>query len=61
MCASMMSAGSSFLVPPVTAIAQLTGELGAAAARMLPRMVEEEKESGSVILETVVLSSYGIS
>jgi LacI family transcriptional regulator len=39
------------LNPPVTAIAQPVGELGAAAARMLPEMVEGRSRPESVILE----------
>lgn len=47
--------------PPVTAIAQPTGELGAAAARMLPALMEGGERPESVILEAelVVRGSCG--
>lgn len=41
--------------PPVTAIAQPTAELGAAAARMLPQMVEGSEEPESFILEAELI------
>lgn len=39
------------VAPPVTAIAQSVGPLGAAAARMLLEIVEEKTEPESIILE----------
>ncbi|TCJ19678.1 LacI family transcriptional regulator [Rubrobacter taiwanensis] len=47
--------------PPVTAISQPTGELGAAAARMLLEMVEEGRRPRSLIMdaELVVRDSCG--
>lgn len=39
------------LAPPLTAISQPVSELGAAAARMLPRMVEGKEKPSSLILE----------
>jgi LacI family transcriptional regulator len=49
------------LEPPVTAIAQPTGELGAAAARMLLELVEEKRRPESLVMpaELVVRGSCG--
>lgn len=49
------------LTPPLTTVSQPVTELGAAAARMLPRMVEGEKRPGSLIMEAelVIRGSCG--